>query len=138
MKNLNIEVQLENREWKVYMAAKRNMEHDLARAGWIADYIDPSNFFDILRSYSGNNDTAWKNVRYDGLLEKIETIEEPAVRFKLFEQANEILANEMPVLPIYYYSDINLVSTDVKGWHDNAMHFHPLKNVYLQADDKVK
>lgn len=132
-KNLNVDVQLENREWKVYIAAKKNLEHDIARAGWVADYLDPSNFFDILRSYAGNNNTGWNNAEYDRLMEEIAATSDTAKRYELFEQANRLLAEEMPVLPIYYYSDINLVSTSVQGWYDNVMHFHPLKNVYLQA-----
>lgn len=131
-KNLNIDIQLENKEWKVYMIARKNLEHDIVRAGWIADYIDPSNFFDILRSYAGNNNTGWKNSTYDGLMDKIAATSDPAQRNELFEQANHLLAEEMPVLPLYYYSDINLVNTAVQGWYDNVMHFHPLKQVYLQ------
>lgn len=132
-KNLNIEIQLENKEWKVYMAARKNMEHDIVRAGWVADYIDPSNFFDILRSYAGNNNTGWKHAEYDKLMQRIAATSDSAHRNELFEEANRLLAEEMPVLPIYYYSDLNMVHTSVQGWHDNLMHFHPLKHVYLQA-----
>lgn len=132
-KNLNIDIQLENKEWKVYMAARDNMEHDIVRAGWLADYIDPSNFFDILRSYAGNNHTGWKSATYDELMNKIAATADPKRRDELFEEANRLLAEEMPVIPLYYYSDINLVHTSVQGWHDNLMHFHPLKHVYLQT-----
>lgn len=131
-KNLNINIELENKEWKVYMAARKNMEHDIVRAGWIADYMDPSNFFDILRSYSGNNNTGWKSAQYDELMNLISETADVGRRNELFEEANRILAEEMPVLPLYYYSDLNLVHTAVQGWYDNAMHFHPLKHVYLQ------
>ncbi|MCR6654014.1 MAG: hypothetical protein NVV73_22130 [Cellvibrionaceae bacterium] len=114
------------------MAARKNMEHDIVRAGWIADYMDPSNFFDILRSYSGNNNTGWKSAQYDELMNLISETADVGRRNELFEEANRILAEEMPVLPLYYYSDLNLVHTAVQGWYDNAMHFHPLKHVYLQ------
>jgi ABC-type oligopeptide transport system, periplasmic component len=131
-KNLNIDIQLENKEWKVYMMARKNLEHDIVRAGWVADYMDPSNFFDILRSYSGNNNTGWKNAQYDQLMNQIAATSDTARRNELFEEANRLLAEEMPVLPLYYYSDLNLVHTSVQGWYDNAMHYHPLKHVYLQ------
>jgi oligopeptide transport system substrate-binding protein len=134
-KNLNIDIQLENKEWKVYMMARKNLEHDIVRAGWVADYMDPSNFFDILRSYSGNNNTGWKNERYDELMKQIAAASDTAHRNELFEQANRLLAEEMPVLPLYYYSDLNLVHTSVQGWYDNAMHYHPLKHVYLQQPE---
>jgi oligopeptide transport system substrate-binding protein len=134
-KNLNVNIQLENKEWKVYLAARKNVEHDIARAGWLGDYLDPSNFFDILRSYAGNNNTNWKNPRYDELMNTIEATSDPARRNELFEEANRILAEEMPVLPLYFFVDINLVDTSVKGWYDNVMHFHPLKYVYLEASE---
>lgn len=131
-KNLNIDIQLENKEWKVYMMARKNLEHDIVRAGWVADYLDPSNFFDILRSYSGNNNTGWKSAQYDELMNQIAATSDIARRNELFEEANRLLSEEMPIIPLYYYSDLNLVHTSVQGWYDNAMHFHPLKNVYLQ------
>lgn len=135
---LNINVQLENKEWKVYMAARDNLEHQVARAGWIADYLDPSNFFDILRSYSGNNRTNWGSERYDQIMEQVEASADPDQRNQLFETANRMLFEEMPIIPIYYYTDINLVSPAVKGWYDNVMHFHPLKEVYLDSAGLVK
>jgi oligopeptide transport system substrate-binding protein len=131
-------VQLENKEWKVYMAARDNLEHQVARAGWIADYVEPTNFFDIFRSYSGNNRTAWGTEKYDQLMKEIEKTGPVGERNKLFEQANKILFDEMPVIPIYYYSDVNLVSPAVRNWHDNVMHFHPLKKVYLDPSALVE
>lgn len=131
-KNLNIEVQLENKEWKVYLDARKNLEHDMARAGWLADYLDPSNFFDIFRSYAGNNSTGWKHPEYDQLMNEISATSDREQRFELFERANRFLAEEMPVLPLFYYSDINLVNPAVQGWYDNVKHYHPLKYVYLQ------
>lgn len=136
--NLNIDVQIENKEWKVYMSARNNHEHEVARAGWLADYVDPSNFFDIFRSYSGNNRTGWASDRYDQLMTEVEMADDPGQRIELFERANSILFEEMPVIPIYYYADINLVSPAVKNWQDNVMHFHPLKNVYLDVHALVK
>lgn len=133
-KNLNIDVRLQNNEWKVYMDARRNMEHDIARAGWVADFIDPSNFFDIMLSFSGNNHTGWSNSEYDELIARSAATTDPKERENLFERANRILADDMPIIPIYYYSDLNLVSTQVKNWHDNVMHYHPLRDVYLEAD----
>ena len=130
--NLNIQVQLTNQEWKVYLNTKRNLEHDIARAGWLADYLDPSNFLEVLYSLSGNNDTGWKHAEYDALIEKLKKTGDETERRKLFDQASQILAEEMPVIPIYNYSDLNLVSTNVKGWHDNVMHYHPYNRVYLE------
>ncbi len=132
-KNLNIDIQLQNNEWKVYMDARRNMEHDIARAGWVADYVDASNFFDVMLSHSGNNHTAWVSGEYDTLVAASAATTDTEERYGLFEQANRILAEDMPIIPLYYYTDLNMVSTDVKNWHDNVMHYHPLRDVYLES-----
>lgn len=134
--NLNIKIQLSNQEWKVYLNTKRNLEHKIARAGWLADYLDPSNFFEVLYSKSGNNDTGWKNAEYDKIIEDLKKTHIEEERFELFAAANKILAEEMPIIPIYNYSDLNLVSSEVKGWHNNVLHYHPFNRVYLESTDK--
>jgi oligopeptide transport system substrate-binding protein len=133
--NLNIRVTLANQEWKVYLNTKRNLQHQIARAGWIADYLDPSNFFDVLLSYSGNNDTGWKNSEYDSLIQKLKETSDSAERESIYDKLNTILIEEMPVIPIYLYSDLNLVSKEVKGWYDNVMHYHSYNRVYLEATE---
>lgn len=131
--NLGIQVTLTNQEWKVYLNSKRNLEHDIARAGWIADYLDPSNFFEIFSSFSGNNDTGWKHEEYDALIQALKETSDEAERFMLFDKLNAILNDEMPIIPVYLYSDVNLVAPEVKGWYDNVMHYHPYNRVYLEA-----
>ncbi len=133
--NLNIQVQLTNQEWKVYLNTKRNLQHDLARAGWLADYLDPSNFLEVLYSLSGNNDTGWKHSEYDAIIEALQKTGDENERHRLFDQASKILIEEMPIIPIYNYSDLNLVSPNVKGWHDNVMHYHPYNRVYLETPE---
>jgi len=133
--NLSITVQLQNQEWKVYLNTKKEQQHDIARAGWIADYLDPSNFLEILLSTAGNNDTGWGNAEYDAILAELKRTSDKQARYALFEQANQILVDEMPVIPIYLYADLNLVSPVVKGWYDNVMHYHPYNRVYLEANN---
>lgn len=130
--NLGIDVQLENQEWKVYINTRNSGVHQIARAGWVADYVDPSNFFEVYLSYGGNNRARWRNSTYDQLVEAAGRTGDQAERFKLFEQASQILAEDMPIAPVFYYTDLNLVSTAVKGWYDNVMHYHPLRTVWLE------
>ncbi len=129
--NLNINVQLVNQEWKVYLDTMNNMQHDIARGGWIADYVDPTNFFTLLLSGGGNNRTGWSNPEYDRLLTAMEEATTEEERFELFEKANKIIIDAMPLMPVYYYSDVNLVAPNVEGWYDNPMHYHPFQHVRL-------
>jgi len=56
-KNLNIEVELNNQEWKVYLDAQRSLQYNISRAGWIGDYVDPNSFLDMWTSWSQQNQT---------------------------------------------------------------------------------
>lgn len=132
--NLNIDVQPINQEWKVYMNSKKNLEHDIARAGWLADYVDPSNFLEILLSEGGNNDTGWKNKEYDRLLAEAAAALNTEDRYALLQQAEQLIVDEVPLIPIYYYSNIHLVAKSVKGWENNIMKYHPYNPMYLSAD----
>ena len=134
--SLNIDVGLNNQEWKVYLNSRKNYEHDIARAGWIADYVDPSNFFEVFLSTSGNNHSGWKNAEYDALIQQMQEEAREPQRFELFEKANKLLADEMPIIPIYYYTDINLISPSVQGWYGNVKHSHPYNRVYLEEVKK--
>jgi len=69
-KNLNIQVELVNQSWKVYLDRRTNGNYAIARASWIGDYNDPNTFLDLMVSDSGNNHTGWANVRYDVFLAK--------------------------------------------------------------------
>ncbi len=127
--NLNINVQLFNQEWKVYLKSRKNKDYDFARAGWIADYVDPSNFFELFFSYSQNNRTGWGSDKYDELVKLAQSAKTQEERFALFEEANEILFEDMPVLPVFYYSDVNLVLPTVEGWYENVMHYYRYHDV---------
>ena len=59
--NLGIECKLYNQEWKIYLKSEHTLDYDVARAGWIADFMDPINFVDMFTSESGLKDTGWKN-----------------------------------------------------------------------------
>ncbi len=132
--NLNIDMQLSNQEWKVYINTRNNLEHDIARAGWLADYVDPSNFLDILLSYGGNNRSGWKNAEYDRLLSQAAATADTEARYAVLQRAEQLIVDEVPVIPIYYYSDIHLVASSVRNWQDNIMKYHPFNDMYLSAD----
>lgn len=134
--NLNVSVGLDNQEWKVYLNTRKNLEHDITRAGWVADYVDPSNFLEVLLSHSGNNHTGWKNESYDALIQSMKEESQDQQRFELFEKANKVLTDDMPIIPVYYYTDLNLISPSVKGWYGNVKNRHPYNRVYLEEAKK--
>ena len=101
--NLGIEVELVNQDWKVYLNREMIGDFQISRAGWIGDYEDPNTFLDLMRPNRGNNKTGWENMEYDALVEKANTINDQAQRYELLYQAEEILIENMPVIPLYTY-----------------------------------
>jgi len=130
-KNLNIHVALHNEEWKVYLDAMRNTNYDICRAGWSADYIDVGTFLDVFISGGGNNDTGWSNPEYDRLCALAASTGEQAARYAAFQKAEAILMDEMPLIPIYIYSNPRLIQPCVKGWYPNLLDCPNYRSIYL-------
>ncbi|NBX92916.1 MAG: peptide ABC transporter substrate-binding protein [Proteobacteria bacterium] len=130
--NLGVQATLYNQEWKVFLDTQHSHNYMVSRAGWIADYNDPNTFLDMLTTGNGNNHAAWSNTSYDELIAKAAKEKSPQKRNQLFQKAEEILLEELPVLPLYIYTRIYLLSTDVQGWYENVEDVHPLKYVSLK------
>jgi oligopeptide transport system substrate-binding protein len=133
--NLNIDIGLMNMEWKTYLAEKKSHQYDIARASWIGDYTDPSTFLELFITGGGNNDSAWSNTKYDALVKKASFELEKDKRHELFQQAEKILLDEAPFIPIYYYRNKSLIHPSVKNWKPNPLDRHPYKYIYLEADE---
>ncbi|MBY6277149.1 peptide ABC transporter substrate-binding protein [Symbiobacterium thermophilum] len=114
--NLGINVQLTNQEWGVYLDSRSTGDYEIARAGWIGDYIDPMTFIDMFVTGGGNNDTNWGNAQYDALVNTAKKSADAAERYKAMHEAEAILMDEMPIMPIYFYTRVIMVSEDVEGW----------------------
>jgi len=130
---LNINISMYNQDWGVYLDSLRTMNYQIARAAWIGDYIDPNSFLDMYVTDGGNNRTGWSSQEYDDLIVLAANTAEQEERFELFQRAEEILMEEVPLIPIYTYTRIFLKSPDVRGWHPNIMDYHPYKYVYLES-----
>ena len=126
-KNLGVDLTLFNQEWKVYMDAQHSKNYQVARAGWIADYVDPHNFFDMWETGNGNNDTHWSSPVYDRLLRSALDAKTNPARFEVYQQMEKILVDEMPVMPIYFYTRARLVSPKVKGFITTPLDNYPWK-----------
>ena len=132
--NLGIEVELVNQDWKVYLNREMIGDFQISRAGWIGDYEDPNTFLDLMRPNRGNNKTGWENMEYDALVEKANTINNQAERYELLYKAEEILVENMPVIPLYTYVRAYQLSSDVKGFSPHILDHHHPKFIYLERD----
>ncbi|HHV78851.1 MAG TPA: peptide ABC transporter substrate-binding protein [Firmicutes bacterium] len=130
--NLGIEMTLRAEEWKVYLDSRSKLNYQVARAGWIADYMDAMNFLDMWTSASGNNDTGWKNKKYDDLIAKARKTADNAERIKILHDAEKLLMDEMIIMPIYFYSQNRLIKDYVKGYVPSPLNIPDFKGVYIQ------
>ena len=112
---IGINVELTNQEWAVFLNTRQQGDYQIARHGWSGDYIDPMTFLDLWTTSGGNNDTGFSNARYDELIAaaKVETDSEK--RLEMLREAEDILMDEMPILPIYYYTTVTAANENVKG-----------------------
>lgn len=133
--NLKIQIELTNEEWKVYLNTQQKMEYQVSRAGWIGDYNDPNTFLDMWLTDGGNNYTGFSIKKFDQLIEAASQEPDRQKRFKLFEEAEAILLDEMPVIPIYHYISKYLANPKVKGWHPTILNHHPYKHVSISPGD---
>jgi oligopeptide transport system substrate-binding protein len=130
---LGIDLAIVNQEWKVFLGTLNRRNFDLARAGWIGDYVDPSTFLDLWLTGGGNNRTGFSDSRYDFYLDKAARTFDPKVRMEAFQEAERILMEELPVLPIYYYVSSKMIRESVQGWYPNLLDRHPYKYVHLES-----
>ncbi|MCP3695158.1 MAG: peptide ABC transporter substrate-binding protein, partial [Planctomycetaceae bacterium] len=94
---------------------------------------DPNTFLDMWTSWSQQNQTGWARDDYDALIRKAAVTQDPEARLELFQQAEEILMDEMPVLPIYIYTRVYALNPAVKNWHANVLDHHPWKHLDLEV-----
>lgn len=129
---LGVEVELANMEWKVFLETRGQQDFELARGAWCGDYNEASTFLDLLDSGSGYNDGKYSNEEYDNLLEEAKTAEDTT---PLYTAAEQILAEEMPVIPIYHYAGVYMMDSDVGNWPvDNVEQNWYSKNLYKIAE----
>lgn len=129
---LGIDIKLENQEWKVYLDNMQHEFYQICRAGLIMEPYDPSQFLRVFTSDSGFNRTGWKNAEYDKLYEKVMNSNDQSERLAMMQRMEQILTDEMPILPIYYYTNQYLMDPSVHGWEDNLLSLAPFEQVWLE------
>ncbi len=125
-------VKIENQEWKVYMATVDEMRYDVSRLAWIGDYIDPTTFLGMWRTGDSNNRTGWSNPEFDRLYKKSFFTSNTEERYAILRDAESILLDELPILPVYWYTRTYLLHPDVKNWNPLLLDNHPYKHIDLE------
>ena len=148
---IGITVNLENQEWATFLNTRKDGDYSIARNGWLADYNDPICFLDMWTTGSGNNDvqfgreehaavTAYNmdltpygydiNVEngtwaetYDVLISTIKSCTDTQTRYQLMHEAEDLLMSTGCIAPLYFYTDIYMLSSGVQGFYSNPLGF---------------
>lgn len=130
--NLGLDAELVNYEWKVYLENTKNLNYKaLARQAWIGDFADPISFLELYTTTDGNNRTGFSDAAYDAAIKATWTIADPAARMAKLKEAEAILMDGMPVIPIYYYSLQEMRSAKLQNAVPNPLGQYTWKDIHL-------
>ncbi|MDZ7588874.1 MAG: peptide ABC transporter substrate-binding protein [Parasphingorhabdus sp.] len=131
---LGVEVSLFNSEAALHFAALRQHQFQLARSGWIADLPISENFLAVHRMSNGaGNYSGYSSPAYDSALDRALSLADPKQRATAMRQAEKLIMQDMPILPIYYYATRNLVAPRISVWRDNVSNVHPSRTLRIVA-----
>ncbi|XFA98848.1 peptide ABC transporter substrate-binding protein [Candidatus Izemoplasma sp. B36] len=114
--NLGINVTLANEEWAVFQETRENGEFDIARGGWLTDFMDPAGLLAIFTSENAYNDPGYDNAAFDTLMTDAQATTDIATHFDKLYAAQDLLMADMPIIPVYYYADTYLIRETVQDW----------------------
>ena len=142
---VGITMTMENQEWNTFLNTRKDGQFSVARNGWVADYTDPICFLDMWISGSGNNDVqygkgAHKDLKiysldltsyglnikvekgtwaetYDVLISEIKKCSDMQKRYAMMHLAEDMLMETGCLTPVYYYTDLYMISSKVKGFY---------------------
>ena len=146
---IGITMNLENQEWATFLDTRKAGNYSIARNGWLGDYNDPISFLDMWTTQSGNNDVqfgkgdnanvaayslditdlgydtkvengTWSET-YDVLIADIKTCTDVNTRYELMHRAEDLLMSTGCICPIYYYTDLYMISSNVKGFFSSPL-----------------
>lgn len=127
-KPLGVNVILENMEWKSYVAAKNMGDFQLARSWAFGDYAEPSALLEAFTCDNPVNESGFCEPKFDTLLATASNTADENQRYGLYQQAEAILSQSAPMMPLYNYTQTRMVRETLKGFPEN----NPRGNIYAK------
>jgi len=143
--NLNLEINITKMPFAQHLEAQETSKTSFWRAGWVADYPDPENFLNLVQSKhipeklsdrSYLNTFRYRNAQVDALYEEAQRTLDETKRNDLYRQADQLVINDAPIIPIFYDKDRRLVQPYVKNFPQNAMEYRSFREVYFEPENK--
>ncbi len=127
---LGVEIVLNNLERQTYFQMRKEGNFDLCFFGWTGDFVDPETFLGLWISGAGTNYARWQNPAYDDHIASAN--HSGPERMKRLQEAEKILLQEFPIIPLYFGATQFLKDPRLQGWYPNLLDQHPLRAVYWQ------
>lgn len=131
-KNLGVEAKLQNQEWKTMLDAMHTHNFDAVRYAWIADYDDAATFLNNFRTGDSENTSQYSNPAYDEALRNAAKASDTTARGKFYQQAEDLLGQDVPVIPVYHYVRTHLVKPWVGGFTPDKLGYYYTKDMYIK------
>ena len=133
--NLRLTVPLKNMEWKTFLDYRAKLEYKgVARTGWVGDYMDPYTFLDLFTTKAGDNGTGWSTPEFVNAVRAANREGDPQKRYVLLANAEKMLLDAQPVIPLATSSTNWMKKPYVKGMYANPITIHAWKFVYIEHD----
>ncbi|MDE9427612.1 oligopeptide ABC transporter substrate-binding protein OppA [Xenorhabdus bovienii] len=126
-KNLGVEVVLQNQESKSLYDTMSQGNFEVVRYAWNADYNSPTSFLDIFTTGNTNNIPQYSNKKFDQWVLKADETNDKIY----YQRALDILIQDSPAIPVYYYVRTKLVKPYVGGVHISPLGDIPTKDLYI-------
>lgn len=131
LSQIGINVQVEVIQKSLLMEQTAKSQTLFFRGSWIADYPDAENYLSVF--YSKNpappNYTRYKNAGFDLLYEKALSEKNDTARYKLYQQMDQLVINDAPVVPLWYDMAIHLVHPNIVNFYPNSLNLLELRQV---------
>lgn len=131
-KNLGVEAKLQNQEWKTMLDTMHTHNFDVVRYAWIADYDDAATFLNTFRTGDSENTSQYSNPAYDEALRNAAKAPDTATRGKFYQQAEDLLGQDVPAIPVYHYVRTHLVKPWVGGFTPDKLGYYYTKDMYIK------
>jgi oligopeptide transport system substrate-binding protein len=130
-KNLGVETDLVSDEFRVFLAGRKDRSRwDVARLGWYADYDDPASFLEVFSKNNSQNDPDYMSVEFNKLIDSARIEPDPVARIQLLQKSEEVLLNDYPIIPVYFYTARRLVKPYLGGAEITPLNHTYSKHLY--------
>jgi len=135
-KHLKISIGVRNEDWGVYLDSQRKLDYSVCRAAWQGDYLDPFTFLSMWKTGDGNNNTGWGSPAYDALMDASSREPDTTRRMAQLQEAERLLLDELPMLPLYWYVHTWLKRPEVQGWPPSLLDHRCYKAIHFQESGR--